>query len=128
MSAEATVQEMDVRQLIRQPEGSTLEFKSFTPDVETITRVLSSFANTDGGTLVVGVRDGGEILGANVPRLLRAVEEVRRRMSPSQHVRVDTPIIDGKTIGIVRQSAVAPTPQCLLKPVPTCVKVQSGPP
>ncbi len=109
MFAEAMVQEMDVRQLIRQPEGPPLEFKTYTPDVAKITEVLSSFANTDGGTLVGGVRDGSEV-GGERARLLRAVEEARRRMRPSPEVRMDTPTIDGKHIGIVRigRSAEAP--------------------
>jgi hypothetical protein len=39
----ATVREEAVRQLIRQPESHTLEFKSYTPDMATLLRLFSTF-------------------------------------------------------------------------------------
>jgi hypothetical protein len=41
---------------------------------------LASFANTEGGILVVGVREGGEVVGTDVARLTRAVEQVRQAL------------------------------------------------
>jgi predicted HTH transcriptional regulator len=110
MFAEATVREEDVRQLIRQPESQTLEFKSYTPDVATLSRLLSAFANTNGGTLVVGVKEGGAVVGVNVRRLMSAVEQAKTKLNPSQHIRLDTPTVDGKQIGVLRigRSAEAP--------------------
>lgn len=110
MSVEATVADRGIRQLITQPESQVLEFKSYTPDLETVTRLLSAFANADGGTLIVGVREGGEVVGADMQRLLRVVERARQTISPPQQLRVYTPTIDGNQIGVVQigKSAQAP--------------------
>ena len=110
MSTDATIPEQDIRELIRQPEGLTLEFKSHTPDSAVISQVLGAFANTDGGTLIVGVREGGEVVGVDVRRLLCVVEQVRGRLIPPQEIRLDAPSINGKQIGIVRigKSEAAP--------------------
>ena len=63
-----------VQSLLSKDESSTLEFKSWPasrPDrpressgmSEKIAKVLCSFANTDGGDLLIGVGDGGEVEG-----------------------------------------------------------------
>ena len=63
-----------VRSLLTRDESRTLEFKSWPPSRtdrpqepgrmnEKIARVLCSFANTDGGDLLIGVGDGGEVEG-----------------------------------------------------------------
>jgi predicted HTH transcriptional regulator len=106
----ATTSEQDVRELIRQPEGPNLEFKSNTPDAATISQVLGAFANTEGGALVVGVREGGDVVGADMSRLHRVVERVRGGLNPPQEIRLDTYLIDGKQLGVVRigKSPAAP--------------------
>lgn len=49
--------------LIRQGEGQTLEFKFEISDAKKIARTLVAFANTSGGTILVGVKDNGAIAG-----------------------------------------------------------------
>ncbi|MBS0351173.1 MAG: putative DNA binding domain-containing protein [Proteobacteria bacterium] len=49
---------MDILELLKKPEGKTLEFKRDLSSPEGILRVLVAFANTGGGTLIVGVEDG----------------------------------------------------------------------
>jgi hypothetical protein len=49
--------------LIRQGEGQTLEFKFEIADAKKIARTLVAFANTSGGTILVGVKDNGAIAG-----------------------------------------------------------------
>lgn len=44
----------ELRALLRQPEGETLEFKSGLPDAYELQRVVAAFANTHGGTVVLG--------------------------------------------------------------------------
>jgi GTPase len=50
-------------ELISQGESETLEFKQKLPPESIISRILAAFANTKGGTLVIGVRDQGELIG-----------------------------------------------------------------
>lgn len=50
--------------LIRQGENQRLDFKYEISDSRKIARTLAAFANTDGGKLLVGVKDNGNIAGA----------------------------------------------------------------
>ena len=56
----------DLQQLIAQGEGQQLEFKRSLAELETAARSVVAFANADGGIVLVGVRDAGEILGVEV--------------------------------------------------------------
>ncbi len=49
---------MDLTELLRQPEGKTLEFKRDLSSPEGALRTVVAFANTSGGTLLIGVEDG----------------------------------------------------------------------
>jgi len=48
---------MDVRDLLRQPEGKTLEFKRDLSSPRPLLRTLVAFANSAGGLLLLGVED-----------------------------------------------------------------------
>ncbi|MGX6643214.1 AlbA family DNA-binding domain-containing protein [Legionella pneumophila] len=48
---------MKLLELLKQPEGKTLEFKRDLSSPSNILRTITAFANTAGGTLVIGVED-----------------------------------------------------------------------
>ncbi|PWL30434.1 MAG: ATP-binding protein [Fluviicola sp. XM-24bin1] len=50
---------------ISEGEGQQLDFKFRIDDQKKIARTLSAFANTDGGSLLIGVKDSGKIAGCN---------------------------------------------------------------
>lgn len=52
-----------LQKLIEQGEGTNLDFKFEISDSSKTARLLSAFANTDGGRLLVGVKDNGSIAG-----------------------------------------------------------------
>lgn len=52
-----------IRKLISQGENQQLDFKFEISDSRKIARTLVAFANTDGGKLLVGVKDNGAIAG-----------------------------------------------------------------
>ncbi len=52
-----------ITELISQGEHQQLDFKFEVSDSKKIARTLSAFANTDGGTLLIGVKDNGNIAG-----------------------------------------------------------------
>jgi len=49
--------------LINQGEGQTLDFKYCITDSKKIARTLAAFSNCDGGRLLIGVKDNGNISG-----------------------------------------------------------------
>ncbi|HET8864912.1 MAG TPA: ATP-binding protein [Gracilimonas sp.] len=53
----------DLKNLIQTGESSFLEFKHSVASPEKIAREMAAFANTKGGTLLIGVEDNGEIIG-----------------------------------------------------------------
>lgn len=55
----------DLRRLAQTGEGTFLEFKRTVPSAEKIARELAAFANTKGGTLLVGVDDDKSLVGVD---------------------------------------------------------------
>lgn len=59
---------MDLLTSLRRPEGKTLEFKRDLTSPEGILKTVVAFANTAGGTLLIGVEDGsGNVCGVADP-------------------------------------------------------------
>lgn len=52
-----------IKRLIAEGEHQTLDFKFEVSDAKKIARSLAAFANTDGGRLLIGVKDNGNISG-----------------------------------------------------------------
>ncbi len=59
-----------LKKLIARGENQQLDFKFCISDSRKISRTLSAFANSDGGRLLIGVRDNGSIAG------IRSDEEI----------------------------------------------------
>lgn len=55
----------ELKKRIHQGEGVQLDFKFRIDDQKKIARTLAAFANTEGGSLLVGVKDNGKISGCN---------------------------------------------------------------
>jgi len=98
-----------IESLIREGEHQQLDFKFQVNDARKIARSLVSFANTDGGRLLIGVKDNGKISGI-------ASDEEIYMIETAAHLYTDpevpfTPIIwevDDKT---VLEVVVAPSKQ-----------------
>lgn len=57
-----------IEKLLKSNEGRTLEFKENTQSLKSIIKTVIAFANTAGGTLVIGIRDKTrEIIGLDEP-------------------------------------------------------------
>jgi predicted HTH transcriptional regulator len=63
-----------IKKLIEQGEHQRLDFKFEIADSRKIARSLVAFANTDGGTLLIGVKDNGNIAGVRSDEELFMVE------------------------------------------------------
>jgi len=90
---------LTVRSLIRQGEHQQLDFKHSVTDSKKIARTLSAFANTDGGTLLLGVRDNGSIAGVKSEEeyyMIEAASNIFCR--PAIQFRMQTHSIDKRTI------------------------------
>lgn len=88
-----------IRELIGQGEHQQLDFKFEINDARKIARTLSAFANTEGGKLLIGVKDNGKIAGVRSDEeyhMIEAAAQLYCRPSPDFQVQRWT--IQGKTI------------------------------
>ncbi len=73
---------MDLTELLRRPEGKTLELKRDLSSPSGVLRTLVAFANTAGGALLIGDEDGTRP-GAGSRRSVRQVHAARRERLPA---------------------------------------------
>lgn len=85
--------------LIAEGEHQTQDFKFAITDSRKIARTLAAFANTDGGRLLVGVKDNGRIAGVSSDEEYYMVEAAAN-MYCKPPVKFETNIIyfEGKTV------------------------------
>jgi predicted HTH transcriptional regulator len=60
--------------LIKKGENQTQDFKFRIEDQKKIARTLVAFANTDGGSLLIGVKDNGKVSGINPEEEFHMIE------------------------------------------------------
>lgn len=63
-----------MKKLIESGENQQLDFKYAINDSRKIARTLSAFANTDGGKLLIGIRDNGSVAGIRSDEEMYMVE------------------------------------------------------
>lgn len=53
----------DIQKILLSPESKTIEFKSDLSSIKPIIKTLIAFANTAGGTLIIGKENNGQLIG-----------------------------------------------------------------
>jgi len=85
--------------LIESGENQTLDFKYEINDARKIARTLVAFSNTDGGTLLIGVKDNGKIAGIHSEEEYYMLDSAAHLFcKPEINPQYKKWIIDGKTI------------------------------
>jgi predicted HTH transcriptional regulator len=88
-----------LRKLIAEGENQQLDFKYCISDSRKIARTLSAFSNTDGGRLLIGVRDNGSIAGIKSDEEYYMVDTaVELFCRPSVGFTIKQHVTGGKTI------------------------------
>lgn len=88
-----------ITKLILQGEHQTQDFKYCINDSRKIARSLVAFANTDGGRLLIGVKDNGRIAGVRSEEEYYMVESAAKLYSkPEIPFTTRQHTVDGKTI------------------------------
>lgn len=65
---------MELKRRISEGEGVRLDFKFRIDDQRKIARTLVAFANSEGGSLLIGVKDNGKITGVNPEEEFHMIE------------------------------------------------------
>lgn len=88
-----------IEKLIAQGEHQQLDFKFEVSDSRKIARTLSAFANTDGGRLLIGVKDNGIIAGVRSDEEYYMIEAASKMYTrPAVPFTATRWIVNGKTV------------------------------
>lgn len=88
-----------IRNLISGGENQRLDFKFAINDSKKIARTLSAFANTDGGILLIGVRDNGSIAGVRSDEEMYMVDTAAHLFCrPEINYKTTQHTVNGRTI------------------------------
>lgn len=95
---------MNITELLNQPESKTLEFKRDPSSMKSILKTIVAFANTAGGTLIIGrdrdgvVRGIDDVLAAE-ERLANSIDDTIR---PPMMPEIEVVTVDGKELLVVQ--------------------------
>lgn len=95
---------MDAQELLRlaaKGEGQHLELKHSAPSPQSLATELASFANAQGGRLVLGIDHRGNVVGAKRERVERGLAQARQHLSPSIRVDLETVELEGREVVVV---------------------------
>ena len=91
----------DIARLLKEGEGPTLEFKVSTPLPDSLSRLISGFANTNGGTVLVGVREPDTIAGTDIVRFEKLVQRAKERLHGDVNLSHYSVELEGKMLGVL---------------------------
>lgn len=92
-----------IQSLIDSGEGYNVEFKVRVPSiVRELTEEICAFANADGGYLLIGVDDNGQIIGTGLENDKRsAIQGSISEISPALHCDMYAVNIEDKTVWVI---------------------------
>lgn len=92
-------QDKHIQKLIEEGEHQMLDFKFEISDSKRIARSLAAFANTDGGRLLVGVKDNGAIAGVRSDEEIHMIQAAAEMYcQPKVDYTTEEWDINGKTV------------------------------
>ena len=100
-----------LQSLIREGEHQQQDFKYRVSDARKLARSVSAFANTDGGRLLIGVRDDGYLAGVRSEEEIFMMHQAAfRYCRPEPSISFDTYHVDGRTIVVCTVAPSAERP------------------
>jgi hypothetical protein len=101
-----------IQHLVSQGEHQQQDFKYKVQDAAKLARSVSAFANTEGGRLLIGVRDDGHLSGVRSDEEIFMMHQAAMKYCrPQPAIRFDTYHVGGRTI------VVCTVPPCEHRPV-----------
>ena len=101
--------------LIGEGEHQQQDFKYRVSDALKLAKSVSAFANTDGGRLLIGVRDDGNMSGVRDEEEIYMMHQAAYRYCrPEASIKFDTYHIDGRTIVIATVPPSDHRPICVV--------------
>ena len=102
-----------LQNLIREGEHQQQDFKYRVSDAMKLAKSVSAFANTDGGRLLIGVRDDGHMSGVRSEEEIYMMHQAAYRYCrPEASIKFDTYHVEGRTIVIATVPPSEKRPIC----------------
>ena len=99
--------------LIREGEHQQQDFKYRVADACKLAKSVSAFANTDGGRLLIGVRDDGHLSGVRSEEEIYMMHQAAYKYcKPEASIKFDTYHAEGRTIVIATVPPSSKRPVC----------------
>jgi predicted HTH transcriptional regulator len=104
-----------LQRLISEGEHQQQDFKYKVQDAVKLARSVSAFANTDGGRLLIGVRDDGHMSGVRSEEEIYMMHQAAYRYcQPAASIKFDTYHVEGRTIVVATIPPSDKKPVCAL--------------
>ena len=94
--------EQQVREILKQGETDQVELKADVRDPGHLSRIISGFANSNGGLVVVGAQSPGHLPGCDRQHLSSVYDSARKQLNRTQISTLDFVNIDGKEVGVIK--------------------------
>ena len=103
------MKESEILKLILGGEGIGVEFKKSSTEItKDVYDTVCSFSNRDGGTIILGVNDNGEVLGVSPDAVDRMKKDFvtsvnnGQKINPPLYVQPETCMVDGRTLLVIQ--------------------------
>ena len=93
--------EQQVRDIIQRGETDQVELKADVRDAGLLSRIISGFANSSGGLIVIGAQSPSHIPGCDRAELASAYNAARKQMNQTQVGSLEFVKLDGKEVGLI---------------------------
>ena len=104
-----------LQRLIKEGEHQQQDFKYRISDARKLAKSVSAFANTDGGRLLIGVRDDGHMSGVRSEEEIYMMHQAAYRYCrPEASIKFDTYHVEGRTIVVATVPPSDKRPVCAL--------------
>ena len=104
-----------LKRLISEGEHQQQDFKYRVSDAQKLAKSVSAFANTDGGRLLIGVRDDGVMSGVRSEEEIYMMHQAAYRYCrPEASIKFDTFHVEGRTIVLATVPPSDKRPVCAI--------------
>ena len=104
-----------LQSLIKEGEHQQQDFKYRVSDAMKLAKSVSAFANTDGGRLLIGVRDDGHMSGVRDEEEIYMMHQAAYRYCrPQASIKFDTYHVEGRTVVIATVPPSDRRPVCAI--------------
>lgn len=92
---------MNIEELIRNGESQTVEFKERVTVPQILARIISAFSNTDGGTIIVGVKEPNIVVGIDPEKFGRIYQLAVQRVTGIANTSCEVVHLNNKQLGVI---------------------------